>query len=137
MIECGIIERIENEKAWVMVVRGEHCEGCQACQAFGDNNARILVSNPQAAKPGDRVEIEIDPKQVVKHSAIVFLLPILCLIIGYFLGAKFLANFGLKAETAGIIGSLALMVICFVVIAFYDRLVAKKQENTARVIRIL
>ena len=137
MIECGIIKRIENDRAWVTVVKGEQCEGCQACKAFGDNSAQVLVVNKLSAKPGDRVEIEIDPGQIVKHSGIVFLLPVFCLVIGYFLGTKHLVKMGLNAEPAGIIGSLGLMLIGFVLIAIYDRLVAKKQEVSARVIRIL
>lgn len=137
MIECGVIERVENDVAWVTVVKGEQCAGCQACKAFGENSAQVLVLNNLAAKPGNRVEIEIDPQQVIKHSSIVFLLPVFCLVAGYFLGTKYLSSLGLNAEPAGIIGSLGSMLVGFAIIALYDRFVANKREVNARVIRIL
>ena len=137
MVENGIVRRIENDKAWILLQKGEQCHGCTACQAFGDGSAEILALNKVSAAPGDKVEIEIAPKEVIKHSAIVFLIPVLALIVGYFLGVKYLMALSLSEEPAGIFGSLGLMVIAYVFIVLYDRQVGKKQESGARIIRRL
>lgn len=135
MTENGIVRKIEKNNAWILLQKGEQCHGCNACQVFGDGSAEILATNEINAQPGDKVEIEIAPKQVIKHSAIVFLIPVLALIIGYFLGVKFLTALSLSEEPAGIIGSLALMIISYFFILLYDRKVAKKEDSTVRILR--
>lgn len=137
MIESGTVSRIENNLAWVTVIKGEQCAGCNACKAFGDGSVELIAMNETNAKPGDKVEVEINPRQVVKHSTIVFLLPVLSLIIGYFFGNAYLTRIGLSAEAAGILGSIGLMVLSFIAIIGYDRIVGKSQTTNARINRIL
>ena len=137
MTENGIINKIKNNTAWVTVVKGEHCQGCTACSAFGEGSAELMARNDTSAKVGDRVQVEINPQKVVKHSAIVFLLPVFGLVLGYFLGVNYLATLGLSTEGAGIVGSLAFMVLTFGGIVIYDRKIGKSGEVHARVIRVL
>ncbi|MCU0643291.1 MAG: SoxR reducing system RseC family protein [bacterium] len=137
MFETGIVNRVEKNIAWVKMIKGEQCSGCHACNAFGEGVVELIALNGVAAKPGDRVEVEIDPNQVVKHSAIVFLLPVLGLILGYFLGAKYLEQAGLSQQSAGIIGSFGLLLVMFAAIIGYDRLVAKSQKINATIQRVL
>ncbi len=135
MVECGVVKKTENNLAWVTVVKGNQCQGCTACNSFGEGSAQLIAQNDLAAQPGESVEVEIDPKQVVKHSAIVFLLPVIGLIVGYFLGIRYLTKFGWASQSAGIIASLGLMVIVFIGIYFYDRAVGKSPVKSARIIR--
>ncbi len=135
MIENGIVRKTDKNNAWILLQKGEQCHGCTACQAFGDGSAEILAMNTINAQPGDKVEIEIAPKQVIKHSAIVFLIPVLALIVGYFLGAKFLTALSLAEEPAGIIGSLTLMVVSYFFIVLYDRKVGKREGTSVRIVR--
>ena len=137
MIESGVVRKIDKNLAWVTMVKGEHCAGCNACSAFGEGSVELIALNETNAKPGDRVEVEINPRQVVKHSAIVFLLPVLSLIFGYFLGSSYLTKIGLSLEAAGIIGSIGLMVLTFAAIIGYDRILGKSQSTNARINRIL
>jgi len=137
MIENGFVNKIEKNLAWVTMAKGEQCAGCNACKAFGESSVELMAFNETGAKPGDRVEVEINPKQVVRHSIIVFILPVLSLIVGYFLGNSFLTQVGLSMEAAGIIGSLGLMMITFIGIIGYDRLISKSQTTNATIIRII
>jgi len=137
MTETGIVNRVEKNIAWVTMMKGEQCSGCTVCKTFGQGSVELLAINGVAAKPGDRVEVEIDPKQVVKHSAVVFLLPVVGLILGYFGGANYLSQTGLSQQSAGIIGSLGLMVIMFVAIIGYDRFIARSQQTNASIQRVL
>ena len=137
MIESGVVSKIDKNLAWVTMVKGEQCSGCNACKAFGEGSVELIALNDSNAKPGDRVEVEINPKQVVKHSTIVFLFPVLSLIIGYFLGNAYLTQIGLSLEAAGILGSIGLMVLTFIAIIGYDRIVGRSQTTNAHINRIL
>jgi len=137
MTENGVINKIKDNKAWITVVKGEQCQGCTACSAFGEGSAELVARNETSAKVGDRVEVEIDPQKVVKHSAIVFLLPVFGLVFGYFLGINYLTKLALPTEAAGILGSLGMMVLTFVAIVFYDRKIGKSNEIHAQVVRVL
>jgi len=137
MTENGIVKKVEQNMAWVITMKGEQCAGCTACKAFGEGSFEIVALNMPGAKPGDSVEVEINPRQVVKYSTIVFMLPVLSLIVGYFLGSFFLTVIGLAAETAGIVGSLGLMILTFLGIIVYDRIVSKSEQISAQINRIL
>ena len=137
MTENGVINKIKNNTAWITVVKGEQCQGCTACSAFGEGSAELKAQNETTAKVGDRVQVEINPRKVVKHSAIVFLLPVFGLVLGYFLGVNFLTKLGLPTEGAGILGSLGLMVLTFVGIILYDRKIGRSNEVHAQVVRVL
>lgn len=137
MIENGVVNKIEKDLAWVTMIKGEQCAGCTACKAFGEGSFELVALNERGAKSGDNVEVEINPKQVVKHSTIVFLLPVLALIIGYFLGNSYLTQIGLSREAAGIVGSLGLMILTFCAIIGYDRIISKSQQVNARINRVL
>lgn len=137
MIESGVVNKIDKKLAWVTMIKGEQCAGCTACKAFGEGSFEIIALNEQGAKPGDKVEVEINPRQVIKYSTIVFLLPVLGLIIGYFLGNSFLIPFGLTGDAAGIIGSLGFMMLTFFFIIGYDRIITKSRPVNARINRVL
>jgi len=137
MIETGIVTKVEKNLASISMVRGEQCHGCTVCKTFGDGSIELIAINKAGARPGDRVEVEIDPGQVVKHSAIVFLLPVVSLMIGYFLGTSYLPRIGLSTEAAGIIGSLGLMILSFGVIVIFDRRARRSQQTNARINRVL
>ena len=137
MIETGVVNKIEKNLAWVTMIKGEQCAGCTACNAFGEGSFELVALNNPGAKVGDKVEVEINPRQVIKHSTIVFLLPVLSLIIGYFLGNSYLTLIGLSLEAAGIIGSLGLMILTFFAIIGYDRIISRSQQVNARINRLL
>lgn len=137
MIEQGTVSKVYKNLAWITMNRGEQCAGCTACKSLGDNIVEITALNDVSAKTGDRVEVEVAPGQVIKHSAIVFLLPVFALVFGYFLGTSYLTKLGLAAEPSGIIGSLGLMVLTFVGIVGYDRMLGKSGESHAKIIRIV
>jgi sigma-E factor negative regulatory protein RseC len=137
MTENGVVKKVEQGLAWVIMVKGEQCGGCTACKAFGEGNFEIVALNTRGAKPGDFVKVETNPRQVVKYSAIVFILPVVSLIMGYFIGSSSLTRLGLSSETAGILGSLGLLLITFIGIIGYDRVIRKTDQIKAQITQIL
>ena len=101
--EEGIIEKAFENKAVVRIQRNSACAHCQtkgACEMLSDKEMRIEVSNRLHAKDGDRVEISIPTRSLLKMSLFVYFLPIVALVIGAVLGGEFAEVFRLTPTTA-------------------------------------
>lgn len=88
--EVGIVTRLKEDVATIMLKGGESCKGCgQAkiglCKAAGTNMI-ISVKNPIGARVGDIVTIGIDKRTKSKGYFLAFIFPLLSLIIGAFVG---------------------------------------------------
>ena len=91
--EQGIIEKVLDDKAVVRVQKSAACAHCKSkgsCN-ISERNMLIEVSNDIKASKGDYVEISVPEGTLLKLSVLVYLLPIIALTIGAFLGG-FLAN---------------------------------------------
>ncbi len=113
MRETGAIISISGKIATIQLSRGSQCEGCNLCSAFGENNMKLEAVNKIGAQVGDLVEVDVEPQQVVKSSMIMFIFPLIMMIGGYFFGVTFIPP---HSEGAGIIGSLAALVLAFLLI---------------------
>ena len=83
--EEGIVEKTYRDKATVRIQRSSACAHCQsrgACQTLSDKEMLIDVTNDLDAKDGDRVEISIPTRSLLKLSLLVYFLPIVALVIG-------------------------------------------------------
>jgi sigma-E factor negative regulatory protein RseC len=118
MNETGIIISTDGEKAVIQLNRGEKCNGCTACQTFGENKMRLEVPNSIGAAAGDVVDINVEPKQVIKSSMIIFIFPLVMMLVGYFGAVRFIAP---HSEGVGIIGAFAAIVFSFVLIKITDK----------------
>ncbi len=135
MQEKGIITSIgPNDKAMVKLVRDKKCQGCHACDLFGDGSASISAVNGIDAKPGDVVEVNIGSDKVLFSSFIVFLLPILLIIVGYFLGHHFFAPQGYSGEEYGIGGAGIAFLFSLWISKQIDKTVSKKHPSAAHII---
>ncbi len=105
-----VIENTGN-KARVKIVRQSACSKCEKdCMLAGDSHemkeVEEVVNNPVAAEAGQTVKLEMGERPLVYASVIVYLLPLLNLILGYFIGSWFATTFGYKLiEIAGITGA--------------------------------
>lgn len=123
-----IAEVIEswNDKALVRIVRRSACSECkQNCLLAGDSHEieemEVEVSNPVGAPEGKRVKLEMEEKPLVFASLLIYLLPPLGLIGGYFLGSWFAVEAGFfSGQGAGIVGSIVLLLFSFVVVGWID-----------------
>jgi len=118
MRETGSIIAVSGKTATIQLMQGEKCDGCNACSAFGENKMHIDALNKIGAKVGDMVEVDVEPKEVLKSSMIVFIFPLLMMIVGYFIGGKIVPD---HSEGAGIIGSFSGLIFAFLLIKLTDR----------------
>ena len=128
MKEIGTIISISGGTATIQINRGEKCEGCHVCDAFGQNKMQLEAYNKANAKVGDLVEISIEPKQIIKGSLLVFIFPLVMMILGYIIGDTVSRSPG---ETGGIIGSFTALCLSFVCIKILD---SKKNKDAAVVL---
>lgn len=95
---------------------GDNCGSCSGCNNFRTVNAQ----NTANAKVGDLVEISMPSKTVLSAAVLVYVLPIVILVTGYFIGANVW-----NTEQSGILLGLCAMVISYVVIG----IVTSKNKN--------
>jgi len=76
-------------KAKVKVKRGAACESCKIdslCKMLSQGYVVIEAENPIGAKTGQEVMVTIYNEEVLKASLILFGIPLICLLLGAFVG---------------------------------------------------
>lgn len=90
MEETGLVIELKGSLALVRVKEGSGCEGCSgagSCKAV--SGERVLeAENSVGAKPGQRVLISIGSGAFLKASFLVYMVPIIFLFIGAYVGGK-------------------------------------------------
>ncbi len=94
--ETGLIVDADEQYAWVEAASSNSCSHCSANQGCGTASLqkwfkrkpnRLRVVNNQNLKPGEQVIIGIPEQALVKGSFIIYMLPLLFLIGGAFVGS--------------------------------------------------
>jgi sigma-E factor negative regulatory protein RseC len=108
MNEFGEIIEIKDKNAVVKVKRSSACGDCCACAKGTNPDDMILtVSNELNGEVGDQVELELASGQVLKASAVAYVIPLFALILGiaagYILGGRLGFNQELGASLLGLL----------------------------------
>ena len=116
MKESGIVKSVSGDLCQVVVTRKSACgENCATCKGSCKLSDQVCTcKNLIGAKPGDRVEIEMDTKKVLKSAFLVYMFPIIIFLSAYFLSE------GLT-EAARIAISLVVTILFFVSLFFRDK----------------
>jgi len=128
--EIGIVLENKGEEALVRITRHSLCSRCSnRCQLAGNTHEstemQISVKNPIGAGKGDRVRIEMGEQSLVIASLIIYLIPLIGLIAGYFAGINL---FPAAGEVAGIVAALLFLALSFFLVNRIDKLLGKKQK---------
>ncbi|MBD3384308.1 hypothetical protein GF407_05200 [candidate division KSB1 bacterium] len=132
MIESGTIISIENELATVKIHRGEKCESCHLCDSFGSNEMNLVALNQAGAGIGDIVDIKVEPEKVIKHSLLIFILPIIAMIFGYWIGITLVPE--ASGEGSGILGAFIALLLVFIIIRLYNHHYSRNEKCAAKII---
>lgn len=92
---------------------------------------QLEALNPIGASVGDRVNVNIEPRQVVKSSMIIFIFPLFFMLIGYYIGVRFVPPF---TEGVGIIGAFTALILAFLLIKLTDNRRNPDEMNPAIII---
>ena len=137
MIETGYVIGKTSKQAVVRIQRKKACEHCGMCKK-GAEGMEITLDNPLGAQEGDRVEISMGDRMVLKASVIVYAIPLLFLLVGAALGyvcspALGIADKDLSAAVCGIVFT----AVSYTIVRSIDKRVSAKQGYIPRITRIL
>jgi len=100
-MDYAVVKKTEGSFAFIEMELNSGCSTCtnRAVCSAGDKPALIKIENTFGLKEGDKVEIDLPPKAKLTAGFLLFILPLIFLIIGYYIG------YAIKpTEGAGIIG---------------------------------
>ena len=99
IVETGTVVALESDALWVETIQKTTCEACVAQKGCGTrvlskltgktNRIRVLAEQScDHLKIGQDVSIGIPEDVIVKGSMLVYILPVLCAVIGAWLGGS-------------------------------------------------
>ena len=107
---------------------GHDCEECAGCGMTGAA-IKARARNDIGAQPGDKVVVESSTKKIFGVVALVYVLPVVLFLLGYFL-SEGLAE-GMRYAIA-----VATFVVSFIPCVLYDRHARKKELLTYQILRL-
>jgi sigma-E factor negative regulatory protein RseC len=125
MKEAGKVIDLKGEFAIVELARSKACKSCGVCYMAADQKKMLTEAlNLAHAGIGDCVYLELESKNILIASLVVYVLPLVFLILGYLVGAFFTSIFfGQQFAEAGGIG---LGFVCLAFSYFIIKLVDKR-----------
>lgn len=108
---------------------GHDCEECAGCGMTGAA-IKARAKNDVGAAAGQKVVVESSTKKLLGVVAVVYLLPVICFLLGYFLTEGLTEGW----RYAIAIGAAALS---FLVSVWYDRRAKKQESLTYAIMRVL
>lgn len=108
---------------------GHDCEECAGCGMTGAA-IKAKAKNPVDAQPGQKVVVESSTQKLLGVVALVYVLPVVCFLLGYFLSE----GLGEGVRYAIAIGAAALTMIPIVL---YDRHAQRTNALTYTIMRLI
>lgn len=116
MINKGIIEEINNDNIKVHLYRDSACAHCSGCSSSTKMGSTFSFKYKEKLSIGDIVTFEIEDSSLLNIAALVYLMPIIFMMAGYFLGQKL--GF---TEGQGVFMSFLFLAVSFGFIYFFDK----------------
>ena len=133
MTQIATVERLlDSGYAEISVPRKSACgHDCEECAGCGMTGAAIKARarNDVDAQPGDKVVVESSTKKLFGVIALVYVLPVVFFLLGYFLTE------GL-AENWRYVIAIAAAAVSFLPSIFYDRYAKRKEMLTYQIVRL-
>jgi sigma-E factor negative regulatory protein RseC len=137
--ETGIITRVEAENAWVKTTKSKSCEGCSSkgsCSTAG-NDMIVEALNKADAKIGDLVTLQIESSALYKATFLLYILPIIGLLGGSFLGQYFAEMYGWNLSATAAIFGFALFVLIIAFVRYKGNQMGEKQAYRPKIVRVV
>jgi len=127
-VEQGEVIAVHGETVTVRIGASKNCEKCHLCKRVSPTEMVLQARFEGDIDVGDRVVVNFRPGTVVKSALILYILPLIGLVAGYFAGQGLSSFFGLKinGELFSAATAIVFMLLSFIPIKLYDR---KKRED--------
>ena len=126
MIRTGEVVGVENGIVKVCFSRPEMCEKCNDCMG---GPRKEVFSIKGEARIGDEVDVQMPDVKILKASAIVFIIPLLCLLGGIAIG-----QFVFQSDTYAILIGLLFLSLSLVTIHIVDKALGKKESWRPKIV---
>jgi sigma-E factor negative regulatory protein RseC len=134
MEDIGQVKNIEKKQIEVEIDPGDLCGSCAnkaACQIEGESGKRTMfVQSEMDVKEGDMVQINVPEGSAVFSAFLVFIVPLIFLGAGYFVGAEWGQGWGILSAFLGL--GFGLLVVRLV-----DRWIGAKASFQPHITKIL
>ncbi|MCD6246107.1 SoxR reducing system RseC family protein [candidate division WOR-3 bacterium] len=136
MIEMAtVIETYDNGTAKITIVPQDACKTCPlngTCSNWVSRESlHYIVNNNIGASKNDTVKVEFSEKHLVTHSFIVYIVPLISLFLGAYIGKIFFS------ETVSILLGFAALGITFFIIALFDKKMKDPFKGEAKIVEIV
>ena len=133
MKQCGtVIELLDNNMALVNVNQSSACDNCRTKDACATKGKVVTAKayNEAGATVGDSVNLQTPSSYIVVISFLIFVLPVIVALLGYFIGKKVFAD-----DVMPYVLSLICFVVLFIILNFtLNKYISKK--NIVRITSI-
>lgn len=131
MEELATVIESKGNKASVKIIRHSACskctQKCELAESHEQDELVVEVDNQVGAVEGELVRLEIEEQHLVFAALIIYLLPLILMIAGYFVGDWIAMDLGIQTgQIAGIIGTLFFLFISFLLIKLVNPYLEKK-----------
>ena len=131
MQHTGKVLKTSGKTATVLLEKQTECGSCKACGARVNASYKIRAVNTVSAKPGDKVEVNLNSRG---EKAAPFLAYVLPLIFG---AGGLLIGKALKNELLMFLFFCAMLVLSFAVLRVIDGKLLKKKDAFTEIIQII
>jgi sigma-E factor negative regulatory protein RseC len=139
--EKGIVIRTDSTTAWVKTAKTHACEGCAArssCNVMGGGKEmEVKAINHAGAKVGEKVVISFETSPLLKATFMLYVLPVLFLMAGAYIGSKMAPFFNLNASALSVIIGFLFFGLIIIFVKSKGNKLAEKDEYRPKVIKIL
>lgn len=127
--ELATVVAIEGDHAWVECERRSACSGCQqqsncgtgtVAKAFPLKAPRLRVRLTAEVRVGQQVRLGIPQESLLRGAALVYVLPLFCLLAGALLGQLWLAPLLSGGEGITILSCLLGGVLGFLLVRYFS-----------------
>lgn len=136
-----VIKKVDGQSL-VQIIRTSACSHCdEKCMLADDSHEveemEVLVNDPIGAEVGSMVELEMGAKPILFSAFIVYLLPLVAIIAGYFAGSNLLNSLISNSEIAGILGSVVSFFLSFLLLRLFDKKAGSKSYFHPKITRVV
>jgi sigma-E factor negative regulatory protein RseC len=139
--EKGVVIKTDSITAWIKTTKTHACKACAArasCNAMGGGKEmEVEAINHAGAKVGEKVVISFETSPLLKATFMLYVLPILFLMAGAFIGNKIAPFFNFDASVLSVITGFLFFGLIVIFVKSKGNKLAKKDEYRPKVIKIL
>lgn len=137
-----IVEIVNSDTAMLKMRRMSACAKCGKCKSIGDSESQeivVEVDNSIGAKVGDTVEVTMDNINILKATALVYVVPLIGLMLGVFVTYFILSSTKITTHIEVISGVMGIivMLLSYLMLKVNDRKFKESKKFLPRVEKIL